>query len=105
VGLIEERDKYQANDYKPGITGWAQANGRDEINIYEKARMDGEYVDQFGIVMDIRCLVKTVETIVFSKGYKEGSVQPSIGTYSISPTTTSTSSVSSNAYSNASSIQ
>lgn len=70
--LIAERDKYNANTYRPGITGWAQANGRDEVNIYEKARMDGEYAAQFGFWMDFLCVAKTVETILFAKGYSEG---------------------------------
>jgi O-antigen biosynthesis protein WbqP len=70
--LIEERDKYQANRCTPGITGWAQANGRDEVDIYEKARMDGEYAENFGFIMDLRCMIKTVDTILFAKGYKEG---------------------------------
>lgn len=70
--LIAERDKYGANRHTPGITGWAQSNGRDEVDIYEKARMDGEYADNFGLLMDLRCLLKTVETIVFAKGYHEG---------------------------------
>lgn len=101
VDLIAERDKYNANSFTPGITGWAQANGRDEINIYEKARMDGEYAHNFGIKMDLRCLVKTVETILFAKGYKEGSrtaatdiyTYGSNGTSSYSGTATSYNSV------------
>ena len=72
VDLIYERDKYNANSCKPGITGWAQANGRDEINFYDKARMDGEYTEKLGLMMDLRCLAKTVETILFAKGYQEG---------------------------------
>lgn len=71
--LIAERDKYGANLCTPGITGWAQANGRDEVDIYEKARMDGEYAENQGFTMDMRCLLRTVETIVFGKGYQEGS--------------------------------
>jgi O-antigen biosynthesis protein WbqP len=84
--LIYERDKYRANHCTPGITGWAQANGRDEVNIYEKARMDGEYADNFGLMMDLRCLTKTVETILFQKGYREGAL-PSI-IPQMQPTTT-----------------
>jgi len=72
LDLILERDKYNANTCKPGITGWAQANGRDEVNIYEKAHMDGEYTERFGLKMDLHCLAKTVETIIFAKGYQEG---------------------------------
>lgn len=74
--LIAERDKYNANHCTPGITGWAQSNGRDEVNIYEKAKMDGEYAENFGALMDLRCIVKTVETLLFAKGYKEGTTQP-----------------------------
>ena len=76
IDLITERTKYGANALIPGITGWAQANGRDEIDIYTKARMDGDYASEFGLVMDIRCLFKTVETILFAKGYQEGAVTP-----------------------------
>lgn len=72
TGLIEERDKYGANGCLPGITGWAQANGRDEIDLYEKARLDGEYAGSIGLIMDFRCLLKTIDTILFSKGYREG---------------------------------
>lgn len=82
TNLIDERDKYDANKLTPGITGWAQANGRDEVDIYEKARMDGEYAANFGLVMDLRCLAKTVETILFAKGYQEGAA---ISAFSDSP--------------------
>ena len=70
--LIGERDKYGANDCLPGITGWAQANGRDEIDIFEKARLDGEYANNISMIMDIRCVLKTIDTIIFSRGYREG---------------------------------
>lgn len=53
--LTAERDKYNANDVKPGLTGWAQINGRDEIEISEKAKLDGEYVSKMGLWMDIKC--------------------------------------------------
>jgi O-antigen biosynthesis protein WbqP len=72
TNLIEERDKYQANRCIPGITGWAQANGRDEVSIYEKARMDGEYARNLSLMMDLRCIAKTIETLLFAKGYREG---------------------------------
>lgn len=78
VDLIEERDKYGANDCLPGITGWAQANGRDEIDVYEKARLDGEYANSISIIMDIRCVLKTIDTIIFSKGYREGMSVPPV---------------------------
>ena len=79
--LINEREKYNANKCLPGITGWAQANGRDEISLSEKARLDGEYADNIGLMMDIRCILKTIETLIYAKGYREGSpilVAPSV---------------------------
>ena len=57
--LIAERDKYGANDILPGLTGWAQINGRDELPIDVKARLDGEYVQKMGFLMDLRCLLGT----------------------------------------------
>lgn len=70
--LIEARDLYGANDVIPGLTGWAQIHGRDELEIEEKARLDGEYVARFGFVMDIRCLVGTVLPVLFGKDIVEG---------------------------------
>ena len=58
--LTAERDKYGANDVRPGLTGWAQINGRDELEIVEKARLDGEYVARMGIGMDVRCFLGSV---------------------------------------------
>lgn len=58
--LIAERDKYGANDVKPGLTGWAQINGRDELEISEKARLDGEYVKNMGLQMDIKCFLGSI---------------------------------------------
>lgn len=55
--LIAEREKYNANDVKPGLTGWAQINGRDELEIPVKAKLDGEYVEKLGIWMDIKCFL------------------------------------------------
>lgn len=52
--LTAERDKYNANDVKPGLTGWAQINGRDELEIPDKAKLDGEYVSKMGLMMDIK---------------------------------------------------
>ena len=57
--LIEERDKYKANDIKPGITGWAQINGRDELDIYTKAKYDGEYIKKMSLITDIKIFFKT----------------------------------------------
>lgn len=63
--LTAERDKYNANDVKPGLTGWAQINGRDELEIEEKARLDGEYVKKIGLLMDVKCFLGSVR--VFGK--------------------------------------
>lgn len=58
--LTAERDKYGANDVRPGLTGWAQINGRDELEIPEKAKLDGEYVAKMGLGMDVRCFLGSV---------------------------------------------
>lgn len=63
--LTAERDKYQANDIRPGLTGWAQINGRDELKIEDKAKLDGEYVRKFGFIMDLRCFIGSLS--VFAK--------------------------------------
>lgn len=63
--LTAERDKYGVNDVKPGLTGWAQINGRDELEIPEKAKLDGEYVSKLGIGMDIKCFLGSLH--VFGK--------------------------------------
>lgn len=70
--LIAERDKYSANDIVPGLTGWAQINGRDELEIPVKAKLDGEYVKNMGILMDIKCFVGTIVSVVKSDGVVEG---------------------------------
>lgn len=70
--LIEERDKYGANDVLPGLTGWAQINGRDELEIPVKAKLDGEYVEKFGPVMDLKCFFGTITAVLFHKGVVEG---------------------------------
>ena len=57
--LIEERDKYGANDVKPGLSGWAQINGRDELTIEDKAKLDGEYVQKMSFLFDCRCFLGT----------------------------------------------
>lgn len=72
--LIEEREKYGANDILPGLSGWAQINGRDELPIDVKARLDGEYVGKMGLVFDIKCVVGTVVQVVKSEGLQEGQV-------------------------------
>ena len=70
--LIEERDKYNANDVTPGLTGWAQINGRDEVPIEVKARFDGEYVEKMGPWMDIKCFFGTIISVFKSDGVVEG---------------------------------
>ena len=70
--LIAERDKYGANDILPGLTGWAQINGRDELEIEEKARLDGEYVEKMGFFFDIKCMVKTFTSVLKHDGVVEG---------------------------------
>ena len=70
--LIEERDKYGANDIRPGLTGWAQINGRDELEIPVKARFDGEYVQKMGLTMDLRCFFGTFLSVLRADGVVEG---------------------------------
>jgi len=76
--LIAERDKYGANDIKPGLTGWAQINGRDELEIAEKARLDGEYTAKLrqggfhALLFDCRCLFGTFISVLHGDGVVEG---------------------------------
>ena len=70
--LIEERDKYFANDVPVGLTGWAQINGRDELPIKVKAKLDGEYVKHMGLIMDLKCFFGTIFSVFRSEGVKEG---------------------------------
>ena len=70
--LIDERDKYKANDTLPGLTGWAQINGRDELPIEVKAQLDGEYIQRMGILMDSRCFIATVFSVLKGDGVVEG---------------------------------
>ena len=70
--LIEERDKYGANDVMPGLTGWAQINGRDELPIDVKAKLDGEYVEKQSLAFDIKCFVGTVVSVLRHDGVVEG---------------------------------
>ena len=70
--LIDERDKYGANDVKPGLTGWAQINGRDELPIDVKARLDGEYVSRMGFIFDLKCFFGTIISVLKSDGVVEG---------------------------------
>lgn len=70
--LIAERDKYGANDLRPGLTGWAQINGRDELPIEVKARLDGEYVQKMNFRFDLKCLFGTVLYVLKKDGVVEG---------------------------------
>lgn len=73
--LIAERDKYGVNNVKPGLTGWAQVNGRDEIPIDVKANLDGVYIKKMNLVFDIYCIILTVLCVVRRKGYNEGTLK------------------------------
>ena len=70
--LVAERDKYGANDVKPGLTGWAQINGRDELEIADKAALDGEYVKRLSFGFDCKCFFMTVKSVLKSDGVVEG---------------------------------
>lgn len=70
--LISERDKYGANDIKPGLTGWAQVNGRDELPIAVKAQLDGEYIKRKSLMFDMKIIFKTVISVTKSEGIVEG---------------------------------
>ena len=70
--LIAERDKYGANDVKPGLTGWAQINGRDELDIETKAIYDGEYVQRMSFGFDCECFFKTIGRVIRHEGFAEG---------------------------------
>lgn len=70
--LIAERDKYGANNIRPGLTGWAQINGRDELPIKVKARLDGEYAKRIGFGLDTRCIIGTFFSVLKADGVVEG---------------------------------
>ncbi len=70
--LIEERDKYGANDVRPGLTGWAQISGRDELEIDVKAAFDGEYVEKLSFGFDVKCFFGTITSVLKSEGVVEG---------------------------------
>jgi O-antigen biosynthesis protein WbqP len=70
--LIEERDKYGANDVMPGLTGWAQINGRDELEIPVKAKLDGEYVEKMSFFFDTKCFIGTILSVMKHEGVVEG---------------------------------
>lgn len=73
--LTAERDKYKANDIKPGLTGWAQINGRDELEIPIKAQLDGEYAESLGLWFDIKCFLGSLGVFVGDKSVVEGGTQ------------------------------
>ncbi len=76
--LVAERDRYPGrggrtpNDVRPGLTGWAQVNGRDELEIHEKARLDGEYVKNMSLIFDLVCALRTLRTVARAEGVREG---------------------------------
>ena len=70
--LIEERDKYGANNIRPGLTGWAQINGRDELEIDEKSKLDGYYVKSMSFGLDVKCFFGTFLSVAKSEGVVEG---------------------------------
>ena len=70
--LYDERAKYGANKVRPGLTGWAQINGRDELLIEDKARLDGEYVSKMSLLMDLRCFFGTFLSVLRQDGVVEG---------------------------------
>lgn len=70
--LIAERDRYHANDVRPGLTGWAQINGRDELEIPVKAKLDGEYVEKESFFMDAKCFLGTIGSVLVGDGVVEG---------------------------------
>lgn len=76
--LIAERDKYGANDIRPGLTGWAQINGRDELEISVKAKLDGDYVNKLkqgglpALLFDVRCFIGTIGIVAIGRGVIEG---------------------------------
>lgn len=70
--LLAERDKYAANDVRPGLTGWAQIHGRDELEIAEKAKLDGWYVEHLSFGLDVRCFFGTIAAVLKHDGVVEG---------------------------------
>lgn len=70
--LIAQRDKYGANDIKPGLTGWAQINGRDELEIDVKASLDGYYVEHMSFSFDVKCFFGTITSVLKHEGVVEG---------------------------------
>lgn len=77
LDVVEARDKYGANDILPGLTGWAQINGRDNLSTDMKAKLDGYYVKHRSLIMDIKCIVRTIPYVLKRKGIVEGSERES----------------------------
>lgn len=77
--LIEKREQYHANDIRPGLTGWAQINGRDELEIDVKARLDGDYVKRMSFLFDLKCFLGTITSVLKSDGVVEGGIKNKIG--------------------------
>ncbi|WP_108722090.1 sugar transferase [Paenibacillus ihuae] len=73
--LILERDKYKANDIKPGLTGWAQINGRDELPVEAKAKLDGDYIKNISFTMDSKVFLLTIFSVLKSEGIREGATE------------------------------
>jgi len=78
--LILERDKYGANDIRPGLTGWAQINGRDELTIDVKAKLDGDYLSRISLIMDLKCFFGTFSSVLRAKGIVEGGTNEQVAT-------------------------
>lgn len=76
--LIEARDKYKANDVLPGLTGWAQINGRDQVSIEDKAFYDGEYIKNFGFMMDLKVFFQTISFVIKRTGIIEGASEAAV---------------------------
>ena len=75
--LLEERDRYGANDIRPGLTGWAQINGRDELEIPVKAKLDGEYAQNLTFAFDFKCFFGTIFKVLRHEGIVEGATDQS----------------------------
>ena len=75
--LLEERDRYGANDIRPGLTGWAQINGRDELEIPVKAKLDGEYAQNLTFAFDCKCFFGTIFKVLRHEGIVEGATDQS----------------------------
>jgi len=76
--LIAERDKYGANNIRPGLTGWVRINGRDTVSIEDKAKYDGDYVENLGVKMDVKCFFGTIATVLKREGVVEGGVKEAV---------------------------